>query len=212
MTTLNQFIERIRRELGDTDPATAQWTDQALEQHLRHALEAVSQAVPRQLKTDLTAPGGTRDLDISGLGGRLGVEAVEYSTGSFPATYVQYSLWADSLTVLTDSPPAAGETVAVYWTAGHAVDPAGSTVPQRAEYLLVLGATGYAALAQAAALTNRLNTGGDATSDHYRAWGEQRLAEFQQGLIEHRRRRGLLPRRLYTPAAAAPSQSTDWGP
>jgi len=212
MTTLNQFVERLRRELGDTDAVNALWTQEALEHHLSHALELLSQASPRQLKTALTAPGDSRDLDIAALAGRLGVEAVEYPAGQYPASYPAFSVWGDTLTLLVDSLPAAGETVNVYWTAPHTLDPEGGTVPSTAEHLVVLGASAFAALEQAASAVNRVNAGGDAVAERYRAWGEERLAEFQQGLAERRRRRGLLPRRLYAPVAAAPSQTTDWGP
>ncbi len=208
MTTLNHFLERMRRDLGDTDPVNTRWADTDLEQHLRHALELLSAAAPTQHRTTLTAPGGTRDLDVSAITGRLSIDAVEYPAGQYPACYAAFSLWGDTLTLLVDGPPAAGDAVTVYWAGSHAVDPAGCSVPVQTEHLLVLGATGYAALQQASAAIDHLNTGGPAAPHDYLLWGRERLAHFQQGLAELRRRRGLQARSLYVPAAPPPSQST----
>lgn len=205
MSTLDQLLAQVRLELGDTEVLNQRWSDLALEHHLRHALAMLSQAAPRQLKTNVTAPGGTRDLDLSSLAGRLGVEAVEYPTGQYPPCYAPFSLWGDTLTLLVDTPPEAGAAATVYWTAHHQVDGAGSTLAAPAEHLLVVGAAAFAALEQAAVATNQVNAGGDGTADRYLAWGQERLAEFEQGLAERRRKQGLLPRRLYAPAGDPPS-------
>ena len=53
MTTLNQFLERLRRDLADTDPANAQWSDHDLGRHLQHALTDCSHAIPLELSTTL---------------------------------------------------------------------------------------------------------------------------------------------------------------
>ena len=59
--TLNQALEQVRRELGDTDAANARWSADDLEQHLRHALEAVSLVLPREERAELlTTAGSTR--------------------------------------------------------------------------------------------------------------------------------------------------------
>ena len=205
MTTLADFIEQVRTDLADLDEAA--WTDAALEQHLRQALAAVSQAMPRQVKTTLTFAGNTRDLDVSGLAGRIGVEALEYPAGRFPVSYAPFSAWGDALTLLLDGPPSAGAPAVVYWTAGHTLTSDACSLPPWAEPMLVLGATAFAALEQASAATNRVTTGGDSTVDHYLGWGRERMSQFQQALGQQRRRRGLLPRRLYTPVAAAASQA-----
>jgi hypothetical protein len=205
MTTLHHLLAMTRLELGDLEVLNQQWSDDTLTHALHHALDLYSHAAPRQLKSDLTAPGGTRDLDLAALAGRVGVEAVEYPTGRYPAAYAPYSLWGDTLTLLVETAPAAGETVTVYWTGLHTLDEAGGSLPAAAERLVATGAAAAAALQQAAVAANRLNPGGEAAADRFLVWGNARMAEFERGLAGRRRKQGLLPRRLYTPAGAQPA-------
>ncbi len=85
--TLNQALEQVRRELGDTDAANARWSADDLEQHLRHALEAVSLVLPREERAELLTTAGSREVSIQTLADRIAVEAVEYPAGNYPATY-----------------------------------------------------------------------------------------------------------------------------
>lgn len=210
--TLNQALEQLRRELGDTESVNARWAAEDLEQHLQHAIEALSLVLPRQMKTTLSTTAGSRDLDVSSLRDRITIEAVEYPTGNYPATYVAFSVWGDTLTLLVAGAPTGTGNVTVYWQALHTIDPSGSTLPSRAERLVVDGAAGYAALEWASFATNRVNVGGDETVRHYLEWGKQRLAAFHEGLAALRRQQGVTARRLYVPANQKPNQTTDWGP
>ncbi len=206
MTTLNHMLAMVRLELGDVEALNQQWSPETLEHALQHAIDLYSQAAPRQLKSVLAAPGGTRDLSLSALTGRLGVEAVEYPAGQYPAVYAPFSVWGDTLTLLVDTVPTAGESVNLYWTAVHTLDAAGCSLPAAAERLVVTGAAALAALEQAAVAANRVNAGGEATAERFLAWGKERLAQFEQGIAGRRRKQGLLPRRLYTPAGAPPAR------
>ncbi len=210
--TLNEALTQLRRSLGDTDVVNAQWSSEDLEQHLQHALEALSLVLPRQIKSTLTTTAGSRDIDISSLQHRIGIEAVEYPTGIYPPAYVAYSTWGDTLTLLTDAAPAGSESVAIYWRALHTIDPSGATLPSWAERLIVEGAAGYAALEWASHATNRINVGGDQTWEHYLEWGKQRLTAFHEALAAQQRRGGVRVHALFSPANAKPSQTTDWGP
>lgn len=205
MTTLHHLLAMTRLELGDLEVLNQQWSDDTLTHALHHALDLYSHAAPRQLKSELTTLGGTRSLDLSALTGRVTVEAVEYPVGRYPAEYAPYSLWGDTLTLLVDAVPPAGESVSVYWTALHTLDGAGGSLPAAAERLVATGAAAAAALQQAAVAVNRLNPGGEAAADRFLAWGNARMAEFEQGLAGRRRKQGLLPRRLYTPTGAPPA-------
>ena len=210
--TLNQALEQVRRELGDTDAANARWSADDLEQHLRHALEAVSLVLPREERAELLTTAGSREVSIQMLADRIAVEAVEYPAGNYPATYTGFSVWGDTLSLLVDATPDDGERVLVYWRALHTIDLAGSTVPPWAEHLVVQGAAGYAALEWASLAANRVNVGGEETWRRYLEWGKERLEAFHQGLDGVRRRRGLQRHQLYVPATGRPGQSTDGGP
>ena len=117
--TLNQALEQVRRELGDTDAANARWSADDLEQHLRHALEAVSLVLPREERAELLTTVGSREVSIQTLADRIAVEAVEYPAGNYPATYSGFSVWGDTLSLLVDAKPGDGERVLVYWRALH---------------------------------------------------------------------------------------------
>lgn len=202
---------RLRKDLHDEDSANYRWTDGELDRHITHAVGEFSLALPLEAKAALTTTPGSRDLSISGLTDLVAIEAVEYPAGEYPPVYVRFSVWLTTLTLLVDTAPAA-ETVNVYHTKLHTVDATSSTVPARFEDTVAAGAAGYAALEWASFSTNRVNAGGRDVWREYLVWGQERLAEFTRTLARHGRRNAVRVRRLYTPAADAPSQSTVVGP
>jgi len=138
----------------------------------------------------------------------VAIEAVEYPAGNYPPTYVRYSVWLNTLTLLIDAVPSAADAVNVYHTKLHTIDATSSTVPSRFEDVIAAGGAGYAALEWASFSTNRVNVGGQAVWREYLAWGQDRLAEFQRALARHARRNAVRARRLYTPAPDVVNQST----
>ena len=76
------------------------------------------------------------DISIATLTDRTRIVAVEWPTGSYPPEYVRWSLWEDTLTLLTDAAPTAPEDVKVYWHAHHTLQPDGSTLPVRSRLIL----------------------------------------------------------------------------
>ncbi len=199
MGTRAELRTRLRRELKDEDLAAQRWSDAELDRHLDRALSDLSVAMPREQQTDFTMPGGTREVDLSGLSGLLVVEAVEYPAGMFPPAYAGWTRRANRLTLLVDSPPAAGEQVRVYWPGRHTLTDTGSTLSPDQEELLVLGAAGYAARALANYAINRLNLTRSAQTD-YLKWAEATLARFRAGLEKRGRTGRVRPVRLYIPA------------
>lgn len=199
MATRTDLRTRLRRELKDEDPAAQRWSDAELDRHLDRALSDLSVAMPREQQTDFAMPGGTREVDLSGLGGLLVVEAVEYPAGMFPPAYAGWVRRADRLTLLVDSPPASGELVRVHWLGRHTLTDTGSTLRPDQEELLVLGAAGYAARALANYATNRVNLTRSAQTD-YLKWAEVTLAQFRAGLEKQGRAGRVRPVRLHTPA------------
>ena len=210
--TLNQALERVRRDLGDVDVANAVWTTDQLQRHLEHALDELSLAIPREQKTTLTTTADSRDIDVSSLSDLLHIEAVEWPTGNYPPTYVRFSLWANTLTLLVSGAPAAVENVDISWRQMHTIDPAGTTLPQWAEEILVRGAVGYAAQERSIEVANSINIGGPNTQRSYSQLASDALNAFRQALRSHGDQGSLRTSSLYTPATPLPSQSTDPGP
>jgi len=204
--TLSDIRARLRLDLDDG--ASAIWADADLDRHISRALRELSAKLPQQKKSTLVTTPGSRDLALTTLTDRIEIEAVEYPTLNYPQTFVRFSVWVATLTLLIDGVPGT-ENVFVYWTAQHVLDGSGTTLPSAEEELLALGAAGYALMQQAASGVNTLNTGGANVDRDYGSQGREALREFRREL---QRRRGIRRRELYEPAEPLPSQSTDPGP
>ena len=192
----------VRRDLHDEDPAGYRWSDDELDRHIARAVRELSLAVPLEAKAVLTTTAASRDLSLASLADRVSIEAVEYPVGSYPPSYVSFSLWADTLTLLVDSPPLAAQEVNVFCGRLHTLDDTTSTVPAALEDVLATGAAAYAALEWASFASNRVNVGGADVWRSYLVWGQERLAAFAAALARHGRRSGVRARRLYRPALA----------
>ncbi|MBI3953593.1 MAG: hypothetical protein HY330_03685 [Chloroflexi bacterium] len=209
---LSQLRTRLRQDLHDQDPAAYRWTDAVLDRHVARALGELGLAIPRQATSDLVTSGSSRDLSLASLTDLVEVEAAEYPTGRFPASYVRFSSWGQTLTILIPEVPPAGAVVRVFYGRLHTLDEAGSTLPAHLEELLAAGAAAHAALEWANYAINRQNTGGADVWLHYFTWGQDRLAAFAQGLSQHTRRNRVRVRQLYPPATEPASRGADPGP
>lgn len=209
---LGEMRTRIRRDLKDEDAANYRWGDNEIDRHIDHAVRELSQIAPLQAKTALTTTAGSRDMSITGLPNLVNIEAVEYPINQYPPSYVPYSLWGSTLSLLVDSVPSGGESVNIYYGKLHTLDATTSTLPPASEDLIAIGAEAYAAIEWASFATNRINVGGGGVGGNYLAWGRERLAAFHQGLAAQGRRAVVRLRELYRAYEPKPSQSTDWGP
>ena len=209
---LSDMRGRLRKDLHDEDAANQRWTDGELDRHIQRAVRDFSLAVPLEAKATLITTAGSRDLSIAGLTDLVAIEAVEHPVGQYPPSYVRFSVWLTTLTLLIDPAPAAAENVNVYYTKLHTIDATSSTVPSRFEDVIASGAGGYAALEWASFATNRVNVGGRDVWREYLTWGQERLADFQRALARHGRRNAIRARRLYAPATPPVDQSTVTGP
>lgn len=203
---LTEMRTRVRRDLHDEDAAAYRWTDDELDRHIARAVRELTLAAPQEARAVLTTSAGARDLSVASLSDRISVEAVEYPTGNYPPSYVPFSLWGDTLTLLVDAPPASAQEVAVYYTRAHVLDGVTSTVPPALEDVVATGAAGFAALEWANFAVNRVNAGGDDTWRRYLVWGQERVAAFNAALVRHARNNAVRVRRLYAPAAPLNSQ------
>jgi hypothetical protein len=209
---LGDMRDRLRKDLHDEDVTNQRWTDAELDRHIQRAVQEFGLSMPLEAKTTLSTTADSRDLSITGLTDLVAIEAAEYPVGNYPPTYVPFSVWLSTLTMLIDSPPAAVEDVDVYHTKLHTLDATTSTLPARFEDVVATGAAAYAALEWASFATNRVNVGGQDVWRDYLTWGQQRLAEFQRALARHGRRNTVRVRRLYRPATTPVDQSTVEGP
>ncbi len=209
---LSDMRGRLRKDLHDEDASNQRWTDGELDRHIQRAVRDFSLSVPLEAKSTLSTSAGSRDLSIAGLTDLVAIEAVEHPTGQYPPSYVRFSVWLSTLTLLIDAAPAGVESVNVYYTKLHLIDATSSTVDSRFEDVIAGGAGAYAALEWASFATNRVNVGGREVWREYLTWGQERLADFQRALARHSRRNAVRARRLYAPATPPVDQSTVTGP
>ncbi len=209
---LSEIRARLRTDLHDEDATNYRWTDAELDRHIDRAVREFSLALPLEATATLTTAAGSRDLSIASLSDLVAIEAVEYPVGQYPLSFVRYSVWLNTLTMLIEGTPSAGEDVSVYYTTLHTLDVSSSTIPPRFEDVIAGAAGGYAAVEWSSFATNRVNVGGQDVWRDYLTWGRERLADFQRTLAKHGRRNAVRVRRLYPPAAAPADQSTVQGP
>lgn len=203
---LDEMRGRVRTDLRDPDGE--RWDDATLDRHVERAVREVSLAAPREVTVSLATVEGSRELSLATLADRVSIEAVEYPVGRYPASFAAFSTWGDVLTLHLDGAPGEGEAVAVRYSAMHALDSEGTTLPEPLHDLVATGAAAYAAIEWASYATNRINTGGDDVWRRYLARGQDRLASFSRALAKHGRERRLRSRRLYVAAAASAGART----
>lgn len=205
---LSQMRQNVRRDLHDEDSANYRWTDDEIDRHIARAVRELSLAVPQEAKASLTTTASSRDISISSLADMVVVEAVEYPTGQYPPSYVPFSLWGQTLTLLIDQEPLSTEAVNVYYGKLHTLDASSSTIPSALEDVVATGAAAYAALEWASFATNRVNVGGVDVWRQYLTWGQERLAAFARALAKHSRKSRVRARQLYAPATPIVGPST----
>jgi hypothetical protein len=207
MPTIDDLRDRLRIELHDEDAGAYRWEDETLDRHLLRATRELSFVWPHEQKTTLATTAGSRNLSLSTLTDLVRVYAVEFPVGRYPASYVAHSVFAGTLTMLTDQAPGDAEDVDVYWGGVHTLDGSTSTLPTVAEDVVVTGAAGYAAVEWASFATNRANVGGPEVVRQYLDWGERQLRRFRESLREMGDRARVRPSSLYAAAGEAASQS-----
>jgi len=195
---LAEMIALVRKDLHDEDSGNYQWSDGELTRHINRAVRELSESLPLLARATLATTSGSRELDISALSNRIMVEAVEFPVGASPPNYQQFSIWGDTLTIISGSEPD-GSNYYVYYGALHTLDAGGSTVPIKYEDLVAAGACGYAAIEWAAYAINKVNVGGTMTPKEFLNWGNQKLKYFRQELRRLGRRNRVRISSLYEP-------------
>jgi hypothetical protein len=211
VTALSDAIAQLRIDLADQDAGAYRWTDAQLTEHINHALAELSAEIPFQAKNTLTTTAGSRDLSIGALNPRVAILAVEYPTNQYPPIYVPFSVFAYTLTMLIDSPPAGVENAYVYWLTHHTLATT-TTLDASQLQLLLIGAAGYAAAQLASYAAERVSVGGPDTDRDYASMSNRYLRDFRSALKKKGERGKLHIRRMYMPAEPAATQDTDPGP
>jgi len=193
---LAEMITMVRRDLKD-EASPYQWSDEELTRHINHALKELSEHVPLPAKATLPTESSSREVDISSLTDRITVQAAEYPVDESPARYQRFAIWGNTLTLISGTEPD-GSNCHIYYGVLHTLDADGSTIPSKYEELVAMGAGGYAAISGAALAINRVNTGGTTTPREYRAWGDERLKTFRDGLKRLGRRQRIRTQQLFT--------------
>jgi len=193
---LNEMIALVRKDLHDEDSNNYQWSDDELTRHINRAVRELSEWVPLLAKATLPTTSGSREVDISSLTNRVMVQAVEYPVDESPARYQRFSLWGDTLTIISGNEPS-GSNCGIYYGVLHTLDANGSTIPAEYEDLVATGACGYAAIEWAAFSINRVNVGGIMTPKEYRVWGNERLKVFRDRLRQLGRRQRIRTQQLF---------------
>jgi hypothetical protein len=207
---LAEMIVLVRKDLHDEDSGNYRWTDAELTRHISRAVKELSEKLPLPARATLPTTVSSRDLDISGLADRIMVEAVEYPVGASPASYQRFSIWGDTLTIVSGDEPD-GSNCYVYYGILHTLDAGGSTIPTKYEDIIVTGACGYAAVAWSVYAVNRVNTGGTLTARDYLEWGNRKLNDFRQELKRLGRKNRVRVSSLYQPYHPVVNQSSDYG-
>ena len=195
---LAEMIALVRNDLHDEEEANYRWTDAELTRQINRAVGELSESLPLPAKATLSTTAGSREIDITGLSDRIMVAAIEYPVGEMPASYQQFSIWGDTLTITSGSQPD-GTNCNVYYGVSHTLDSGGSTVPGKYEDLVAGGACGYAAIERAIFAINRVNVGGTVTPGELLKWGNQKLKFFRQELRRLGRRNQVRSSSLFSP-------------
>jgi len=198
---LSEMITLVRRDLKDEDAGNYRWSDDELTRHISRAVRELSERIPLSAKATLPTTSGSREVDISGLSDRVMVEAVEYPVDESLPKYQQFSIWGDTLTIISGNEPN-GANCYVYYGTLHTLDANGSTIPAKHEDLVASGACGYAAIEWAAYAINRVNVGGTMTPKEFRLWGNERLRSFREGLKRLGRRQRVRTQQFFKSKSA----------
>ena len=192
---ISQMLTLVRRDLHD-EVTPYQWSDDELSRHINRALKELSERVPLPAKATLATTSGSREVDISSLSDRIMIQAVEYPVDESPIKYQRFSIWGNTLTIISGDEPD-GDNCYIYYGRLHTLDASSSTIPLKYEDLIATGACGYAATSWAAYAINKVNVGGVMTPREYQSWGNERLKTFRDTLERLGRKQRIRTQQLF---------------
>ena len=209
---LSDMTALVRQDLHDEDATNYRWTNDELSRHIARAVMEFSKDIPLEVKETLTTTGSPRSLDISSLTARVCIFAVEWPVEEYPPCYCRFSVFSDTLNLLTDAVPAAGEDVYLYYGRLHALDDEESTIPSHLENVVAAGAAAFALRQMAAYTLNRVSVGGEKTPQEFRAEADNLYDFFKKQVKLASYKNRIRTGRLYIPSRPPVNQSRDYGP
>jgi hypothetical protein len=192
-TYLADLVAKVRIDLHDEDNTAYRWATTTLQRHIARALREYSAVSPYTAQLTMNATDGVRDYALTAQAAITGrpdaVVAVEcpYVAASphYPPRLVKYRIFANTLSLLVDEPPATGDVIRIWYTTEHTLSDSTRTYPADDEDLLALGAAAYAALERESYSTERI-TIDDQTQLEYQRWGERSMRQWQYELKARR--------------------------
>jgi len=159
-TSITDIRTRVRLLLRDSAGSPVTFTDAVVDDAVRHALEDISNSIPNVTDTTITLAAAGREIALTGLAVMAITEVVwPYVTSpeQWPRNLVAgFRLIFKSaapylfLSSLDGSQPQAGDKVRVWYASMHTLSglagAGATTLPVDLEGLLVIGASGYAAI------------------------------------------------------------------
>jgi hypothetical protein len=261
---LADMRDLVERDLHDE--SNLSWSTNEIDRAIQQALQQFSYAIPVE-DTSTESSLSSRDIDISGLSTRVIFHAVEYPSGNYPQTFVRFSVFGDTLTILVDTAPDGTYNAKIYYgkmqslitadawqadtayslnayvlpttkngyrykcttagtsdsseptwpttigatvndnTAVWTCEAVTSTIPAMHEWLIALGAVGYALSQWGAEAINNVNVGGSAAARAYKRLGDAKLSYFRRQLKVLSSQNRVRVRQLYTPYYPISSKS-----
>jgi hypothetical protein len=186
----------VRRDLKDEDNSNYRWQDNEIDRAIARAVAELSRYVPREMKSTIATVASSREIDISTLTDRVGVDRVEFPVGETPRSFQRFTVYSDVITLIGDV-EGDGNNCYIYWGKVHTLDGSTSTIPIYLEDVLALGAAAYAVLAQTQYRTDTAGIGGEQADRDYQSWGTAMLKEFKAQLKRFGRGRKLKVGTLY---------------
>jgi hypothetical protein len=194
----------VERDLHDESNET--WSTDEIDRAIQQAVQQFSYAIPVE-DTSTESSLSSRDIDISSLSTRVIIQAVEYPSGNYPQTFVRFSVWGDTLSLLVDTEPDGPYDAKIYYGKMHTLDVSTSTISTAHEWLIALGAVGYALSQWGAEAINNVNVGGSAAARAYKRLGDAKLSYFRRQLKVLSSQNRVRVRQLYTPHYPISSKS-----
>jgi len=175
---LTEMRARVREDVQDEDEANYRWTNDQVDGAIERVVREFSIVYPIQQQDDIATVDSSRDIDISSLTGRIGVESVEFPIGENPSHYQKFRIWQDTIQMADEGD---GSDARVRWYKEHTLAES-STIPSQFEETIVLGATGYLAASASVYTVDKATIAGKWATINFLKWGKERLDRYEKKL------------------------------
>lgn len=206
--SINDYVTLARQDLADPNPPAALLSDADLQRHVLHAVREYELARPLEVVETPSITIGSRAISLAPYPNLMRVLAAEYPTGQWPPAYVQFQVYAGTLTLALDDAPdgSYGLGVNLYCYERHQVTSSTCTIDPQDDECIVAGAVHFAAQELAVRTSGVVNLAGPNVWERYRELALDKAAEFRGYLTLIRAR--VTPQRAYAPEEPRQSRFT----